>query len=107
MNPTSQAELTADDDPRLLRAAQEYLAELEAGRPPARAAFPPRSPDRADSLAVSLAALDAVHGAAPLLHPAPPPAPKEEVPAEPLGDFHLMSEIGRGGMGVVYEAVQR
>jgi serine/threonine protein kinase len=27
--------------------------------------------------------------------------------AEPLGDFLLVRELGRGGMGVVYEAVQR
>jgi hypothetical protein len=27
--------------------------------------------------------------------------------AEPLGDFLLVRELGRGGMGVVYEAIQR
>jgi serine/threonine protein kinase len=30
----------------------------------------------------------------------------EEVLAQPLGVFRLVKEIGRGGMGVVYEAIQ-
>ena len=29
-----------------------------------------------------------------------------ELPGEPLGDFRIVREIGRGGMGTVYEAVQ-
>src|SRR5207253_1255433 len=28
------------------------------------------------------------------------------VPANPLGDFQIIREIGRGGMGIVYEALQ-
>src|SRR6185295_14890849 len=31
---------------------------------------------------------------------------EESATAKPLGDFQLVREIGRGGMGVVYEAVQ-
>src|SRR6266487_6423155 len=31
---------------------------------------------------------------------------EESATAKPLGDFKLIREIGRGGMGVVYEAVQ-
>jgi serine/threonine protein kinase len=32
--------------------------------------------------------------------------PDNILPANPLGDFQIMREIGRGGMGIVYEAVQ-
>jgi serine/threonine protein kinase len=87
------------DDPRLKEAVQDYLAELEAGRRPERRAFLARFADLADALPVFLDGLDLVHAA----RPAPPP-PADQ--AEPLGDFRIVREIGRGGMGVVYEAVQ-
>jgi serine/threonine protein kinase len=97
---------TADDDPRLLRAAQDYLAELEAGRHPDRREFAARYPEVADALEPYLDALD-LFQAAPRLHSSSGrTAAVDPPPAEPLGDFRIEREIGRGGMGVVYEAVQ-
>ncbi|MCI0681169.1 MAG: serine/threonine protein kinase, partial [Gemmataceae bacterium] len=96
------------DDPRLLQAVQEYLAELEAGRRPRRQEFVRRYPDIAASLGPCLDGLDLVHQAALKDTQSFPPTatPGERLPADPLGDFQIIREIGRGGMGIVYEAVQ-
>jgi eukaryotic-like serine/threonine-protein kinase len=104
---TEAFDAPTDDDPRLVRAAQEYLAQLEASGRPERGAFLARFSDLAAQLGPYLDALDMVHGAGPLL-PRSSAAPAVEAlpPIEPLGDFHIVREIGRGGMGVVYEAVQ-
>ncbi len=107
MNPTpDHLEAETDDDPRLVAATKEYLAELEAGRRPNRAEFVARFPGLADGLAPYLDALDMVHGAASMASRAPAKPAPDVPPVEPLGDFHIVREIGRGGMGVVYEAVQ-
>jgi serine/threonine protein kinase len=100
------------DDPRLLEAVQEYLAELETGRRPNRQDFLRRYADVAGPLAQCLDGLDLVHHAAIREKPtltsstAPGTKPADGVPANPLGDFQIVREIGRGGMGIVYEAVQ-
>ena len=107
MNPLRDQPTTTGDDPRLFRAVQEYLEELEAGRSPDREALAARYPDLIATMVPYLDALDAVHGATPLLPAAPDSRLLEEdFPAEPLGDFRIVREVGRGGMGIVYEAVQ-
>jgi serine/threonine protein kinase len=93
----------ADDDPRVMAVAREYLAELEAGRSPDRRAYLARHPALADALAECFDGIDLAHAAGRALgRRAEPP----ELPPEPLGDFRIVREAGRGGMGVVYEAVQ-
>jgi eukaryotic-like serine/threonine-protein kinase len=93
-----------DDDPRVLRATQEYLAAVEAGRRPDRAEFLARHPDLVAELTTYLDAVDMLHPL-PIVAPPPKPAAGPDEPT-PLGDFRIVREIGRGGMGVVHEAVQ-
>jgi tetratricopeptide (TPR) repeat protein len=100
---------SAFDDPRVVRAVQEYLAQAEAGGKPSRTEFVARYPDIAEPLDRCLAGLEFVQAAAPhLSQPLDGVAPTDGAGAVTgtLGDFRILREVGRGGMGVVYEAEQ-
>ncbi|HVX86429.1 MAG TPA: serine/threonine-protein kinase [Phycisphaerae bacterium] len=92
----------------LVEAVREYMAALEAGLRPSRREFAARYPEIADELAPCLDGLAFVNSAAAQLHEEPrePPPLAPPATAQPLGDFRLIREIGRGGMGIVYEAIQ-
>ena len=94
------------DDPRVFQAVQEYMAALQTGRKPDRAAFLTRHAEIAPALSECLAGLDLLHTAGPKLRDSAPSATLGTEPPAALGDFRIVREIGRGGMGVVYEAVQ-
>jgi serine/threonine protein kinase/WD40 repeat protein len=101
------------DDPRLVRALEEYSAALKAGQRPNRREYQARYPEVAAALAECLEGLELVRAATPLLRPSAAAQPAaalagatEFCPEGPLGDYRIVREVGRGGMGVVYEAVQ-
>src|SRR5258708_5555491 len=95
------------DDPRVIQALDEYLAALEAGQKPDRMVFLARHGEIAEPLAKCLDGLEFVQNAAPQLDHrvadqgvAPSALTGELTTATPLGDFRIIREIGRGGMGV-------
>jgi serine/threonine protein kinase len=99
------------EDPRIVEALEQYLAAIEAGEKPNRQAFLARHAEIAGGLAECLDGMEALHGASSPSHLrlgefSPAGAPGEWQPGTALGDFRIIREIGRGGMGVVYEAEQ-
>ncbi len=109
----SSAEGCADgvqpDEGQLLEAVQEYMRELEAGHRPRRQEWLARYPELQPALGDYLDGVNLMHEAAIAMKPA-----ESHVsslggglqPDMPIGDFEIVREIGRGGMGIVYEAIQ-
>ena len=73
-----------------------YMAELQAGRAPDRRLLCEAHPELAAQLEACLAGIEFIHQAT---------GPATDTPAT-LGEFRIIRELGRGGMGVVYEAEQ-
>src|SRR5262245_47480480 len=117
---SSRASDPTEREERLHEVLVAYLEAAEAGREPGREELLADHPEFAAELAEFFAGRDELAAVmAPPQgerRPAEHPCGSGAAPAADwadglpgfgrLGDFHLLREIGRGGMGVVYEAQQ-
>jgi serine/threonine protein kinase len=99
IEPSALADLSAES--LLAQVTDEFLERQARGEQPDIEEYATRYPALAAVLRSTLAALRLIAGS-----PAPVYADGEPPPFGALGDFRILREVGRGGMGIVYEAEQ-
>jgi WD40 repeat protein/serine/threonine protein kinase len=99
MNPTAAPD-SASVENLLAQITDEFLQRLDAGEQPDIEEYAHRYPAIAEVLRQVLPALHVLRG------PAAATDAADVATAGCLGDFRILREVGRGGMGVVYEAEQ-
>jgi serine/threonine protein kinase len=103
------ADLSDEKAEQVVDILERYLAQLQAGALPNHEEWVSQHPEFADMLSEYLPELEQIQLGASVPDPA---AVESDLPTFPdgeqgrLGDFKIQREVGRGGMGVVYEAEQ-
>jgi tetratricopeptide (TPR) repeat protein len=101
----SDSQATEIQAQRLQEILADYLRDVEAGRSPNQAELLSRYPDLAGELQGFFVGQEQLgRFAAPLRQVVEPIA--DSGITGTLGDFRIVREVGRGGMGIVYEAEQ-
>jgi serine/threonine protein kinase/tetratricopeptide (TPR) repeat protein len=98
------------EDSVLMHLLDEITDRVQAGGPVDVEAYAQAHPEYADRLRQILPAVQMMvnlgHSAASGETSVPPAVTDAEPESATLGDFRILREVGRGGMGVVYEAEQ-
>lgn len=100
----------AEREQRIALAMEAYLEQRDLGRSVSRTEFLDQYPDVAEELRARLQVLDILQGEQPESSADDSSTVERDLGLTPqnaaLGDFRLKRPIGRGGMGIVYEAEQ-
>ncbi len=87
--------------------ADEYSSRLRAGESPTIEEYEMRAPEHRSAIRALFPTIAMIESMSKQSH-SPEKAKRRLLFAqETIGDFHIIREVGRGGMGVVYEAEQR
>src|SRR5262249_5224455 len=92
-----------DREQRLDEVVTAYLRALQAGERPDRRELLARHPDLAEELAEFFADRDRLEHVVGPIRSALPPCPPPGTRVGSFGDYELLEEVARGGMGVVYK----